>query len=454
MANKPLSVVTRYLRDLREIQGLHETPDALLLERFALEHEEAAFAVLGRGFALTIAGLTSLLVVQAAPASLPFVLVKSTSEAAVAFAKGQPAAAVCSAQTARLIQSGLRTLFLTKIKTATALLLAVDLLAGVAVMTHRVLGANGINEPPATAEPGQTGQVLTIPQAERAKDNAHPIVEVAGRVLDPEGRTFAGAKLYLHYRYDRPEQMDYPVRATSDADGRFFFTFDRSLLGSSPHSSWFHVLAMGNRYGPDWVFHKQPEIRAELVLHLVPDIPIQGQILDLDGRPVKDAKLRIESTAAYSNTEDFLQSVRDREWPKVGAKGWSGPFPGQPPTLTTDADRRFRLPGVGKDRLVQFQVQGPNIQWRPVRVLARDMKAPVEPRKQQYGALYQTVYPATFHYISQPSRLIRGVVRDKNTGRRVEGVRVNGDYTTDHATTDAGGRFELRGIPKSEGGYR
>jgi Sigma-70 region 2 len=48
MANKPLSVVTRYLRDLRAIQVLHETPDAMLLERFALQHEEAAFAVLVR----------------------------------------------------------------------------------------------------------------------------------------------------------------------------------------------------------------------------------------------------------------------------------------------------------------------------------------------------------------------------------------------------------------------
>ena len=32
MANQPLSVVTRYLQDLREIQGLSETPDALLLD--------------------------------------------------------------------------------------------------------------------------------------------------------------------------------------------------------------------------------------------------------------------------------------------------------------------------------------------------------------------------------------------------------------------------------------
>ena len=163
------------------------------------------------------------------------------------------------------------------------------------------------------------------------------------------------------------------MRATSDADGRFFFTFKRSLLDeSSPHSFWFEVLAVGKGYGPDWAIHNQPETRAELVLHLAPDVPIQGRILDLDGKPVKDAKLRIENTAAYTDTEACLQSVHNQKWPRVYSyhKFWSGPFPGQPRTLTTNTDGRFRLAGVGKDRFVQFQLQGPNIACRSVQVLA------------------------------------------------------------------------------------
>jgi RNA polymerase sigma factor (sigma-70 family) len=380
---------------------------------------------------------------SAGKVGVPALLASATVRSGLLAAAGGTAAAMIPAHVATLAAGVTTAMFLTKAKIATLIVVTVSLLAGSAgVLTHQALTGKPL-APSETAAPS-------------SKLARQPAVEVTGRVLDPEGRPFAGAKLYLHYRYDGLEQMDYPVRATSDADGRFFFTFERSLLKHSPpQNSWFGVLAVGKGYGPDWVFHNQTEARAELRLHLVPDVPIQGQILDLDGKPVKDAKLRIENTAAYSDTEAFLQSVRDREWPNVGVKEWAGPFPGQPRTLTTDAEGRFRLAGVGKDRLVQFQVQGSNIEWRPVRVLARDMKAPVEPRKQQrYGAAYQEVYPATCHFISQPSRLIRGVVRDKNTGRPVAGVRVDGDGTTDHATTDAGGRFELRGIPKSERGYR
>jgi hypothetical protein len=149
-----------------------------------------------------------------------------------------------------------------------------------------------------------------------------------------------------------------------------------------------------------------------------------------------------------------LQAVRERAWPTVDSKGWSGPFPGLPSTLTTDADGRFRLAGVGRDRGVQFQLEGPGIQYGPVRVLARDLKEPVAPRPQKSGPAIAKVYGATFDHAAVPSRPVRGVVRDKKTGKPVAGVEVQAHGTTHRTRSDKDGRYELLGCPKDSEGCR
>jgi RNA polymerase sigma factor (sigma-70 family) len=57
------------------------------------------------GFTLSTAGLASLLLANAATAAAPVVLVKTTSKAALAFATGQAAAALCSAPVASLVKT-------------------------------------------------------------------------------------------------------------------------------------------------------------------------------------------------------------------------------------------------------------------------------------------------------------------------------------------------------------
>jgi RNA polymerase sigma factor (sigma-70 family) len=378
----------------------------------------------------------------AGKAAVPASLTQLAIRLGLLVTAGKSAAGAVPSHIAALAAGATRAMLLTKTKIAVAALLVSGLLAACGFV---LASANDEKKSQASAKQ----QAATKPQA--AEEG--PMVEVRGRVLDPDGKPFAGAKLYLHYQNSK--ETNFPVRATSDADGRFFFTFKRSLLDeSSFDTSWFVVLAMGKAYGPDWTYQSKPEAGAVLNLRLVKDVPIGGRILDVNGKPVKDAKLRIEHTESWADTDVFLQSVRDREWARVDSKTWFGPFPRQLSTLTTDAEGHFRLTGVGKDRLVQFQVQGPNIQWGPMRAIAREMKAPVEPRKVRFaeGPVFHPVYPATFDHVFQPSRLIRGVVRDKKTGRPIAGIRVDGYGTTDSATTDAEGRFTLDGFGKSAGG--
>src|SRR5438552_7465329 len=71
-----------------------------------------------QGLTLSTAGLVSLLLASAAPAAAPAALTQATVQAALALAAGQQAAALCSTQVAGLVEGGLRTMSLGKLKSA------------------------------------------------------------------------------------------------------------------------------------------------------------------------------------------------------------------------------------------------------------------------------------------------------------------------------------------------
>src|SRR5262249_9138854 len=153
-------------------------------------------------------------------------------------AAGKSASGIITSHVAELATGVTRALFLTKVKIAFAVLLvaAVATASGLAFVS-----AGGEPKQPANAN-AQADSKL------QAKEDPKTVVTVEGRVLDPAGKPFAEAKLYLHYQNHK--ETDCPVRATSDADGKFSFSFKRSLLDeSSPNTSWFDVLATAEGYG-------------------------------------------------------------------------------------------------------------------------------------------------------------------------------------------------------------
>ncbi|HEV8058232.1 MAG TPA: hypothetical protein VGP68_00035 [Gemmataceae bacterium] len=363
-----------------------------------------------------------------------------------------PIADSISPHVAALAREMSRAMLFGKAKIVTGIVIAACLAT---VTAHQVLSATQ------TEKPTQESSVL--PKVSQTKPKAKPealtvnaaqeSVTCSGRVLDPDGKTFAGAKLYL----DCPGIKEEPraARATSGTDGRFSFTFQRPAPDPSYRdASWFQVIAVAAGFGPDWDYQSDQRDEKNLTMRLVKDIPVQGRIIDLEGKPVKGATLRIEHIDAYTDNEAFLQTVRDREWPLVESKVWSGPFPGQPQTLTTAADGRFSFTGVGQDRVVQFHLEGPGIQFAEVRSLVRQMTNPVQPRVQKYGPVITKVYGATFDHAVLPSRLIKGVIRDKKTGQPISRVGVRADGGIHRTQSDSEGRYELAGSPKNAQGYR
>src|SRR5262249_40013743 len=196
----------------------------------------------------------------------------------------------------------------------------------------------------------------------------------------------AGARLYL--RYYSPKELAYPVRTSSDRDGRFSFRYDHAALDrTETDDPWVQVIAVADGYGPDWAMLGR-EARSEAVtLRRAKDAATRGRILDLDGKPVAGARLRVEHVHRYQGDDltAFLQTVREGEFPPQTTRWWQGPFPGQPREIVTGADGRFLLAGVGAERKVRFPLEGPGIRHGHVRAVSRDPQAPAGPKEKNPG---------------------------------------------------------------------
>jgi RNA polymerase sigma factor (sigma-70 family) len=384
----------------------------------------------------------------AASADVVAKLLTPTISGAVAFASGQAATANgISAEAAALAGQLLKGMTLAKLKNALVLLLAMCLTA-MGFLIHRVAYSPSTMAPQVQSSPFPfkgpmaQGAPATLAKNQPMRlDEANASIEVSGSVFDPSGRPFSGARLYVGYsgrsdmRYRRLEKIAYPLRAISKANGRFHFAFSHSELDARwLDDSRATVIAIADGYGPDWaeipaVARPPDPVKAEVAelnLKLVEDLPVNGCILDQSRKPVATAKV-------------LVREVSDARHPRC----WRGPFPEQL-TATTDAQGRFRLTGLGRDRIVSLSLDGPAIQHTSLTAAIR----PSTEIPNSWGD-----HAATFEYKALPSQSIRGIVRDKGTGRPVAGVRMCALQHHPPTFTDEHGRFEILGCPKLPDGY-
>jgi protocatechuate 3,4-dioxygenase beta subunit len=134
------------------------------------------------------------------------------------------------------------------------------------------------------------------------------------------------------------------------------------------------------------------------------------------------------------------------------------PRPGQ----TTGPDGRFRLTGLGRERLAVLRIEGPTIERQTVWVATRPG---IDAKRYANGGRPVTMpgmlvmvpmklYGPSFEHAAGPTRPIEGIVRDARTGKPLAGVGVNGGLEAglpdSHARTqtDENGRYRLVGLPK------
>jgi protocatechuate 3,4-dioxygenase beta subunit len=293
------------------------------------------------------------------------------------------------------------------------------------------------------------------------ESNTTSATEVQGRVVGPDGKPASGAKLYLGsvskwkgddgrriIPFDREETKS-AVRATSDTDGHFAFTYSNAELMKIAHIDSRdidirdvigEVMAVAPGHGCGWA--EIDGAARELTIHLVDDLPAEGRILDSDGHPVAGARIRTIGIGA-APWEDLGASSMTLRKGEVFAfsKVWNGSLPGEPSIITTGRDGRFRLSGVGRDRLVRIRIEGPAIATAFSWVITRTAGT-LNGRESFFGS---------FDFVGQPSRLITGTVRNKAAGTPLPGVSVSlgGRSGLIKGVTDENGHYELRGAPKA-----
>jgi hypothetical protein len=186
---------------------------------------------------------------------------------------------------------------------------------------------------------------------------------VTGRVLDPQGKPVPNASVLVYARSTMrrgliysPERF-YPNeigRATTDGSGRF--RIDAPRTSTSSHDE-FGAVALAPGYGAGWAALDPDADQPAADISLRTEQVIQGRLFDLLGQPARDVKL---SVTAIRRVIPGRPNRRREEF-EGPYFWWAHPDdrPGWPRPMTSAADGRFTLHGVGPGLRVFLAVHDP-----------------------------------------------------------------------------------------------
>ncbi len=205
--------------------------------------------------------------------------------------------------------------------------------------------------------------------------------------------------------------------------------------------------------------------------------PIEGRIVDLEGRPVAGASVRATGIwyDAKGNIAGWIVKARNGAagnlWQDLEKLSLDPPRPapgraGGDRSLTiataTDSDGRFKLTGIGRDRIAELIISGPGIATTQAHAFSRPEP---EIRTTDRGMMRPEpfiVHGPRFELALAPTRRVQGTVRDKDSGRPIAGLAIQAAVFDEQslipapgieAMTDAEGRYRLDGLSKA-GAYR
>ncbi len=125
---------------------------------------------------------------------------------------------------------------------------------------------------------------------------------------------------------------------------------------------------------------------------------------------------------------------------------------------TSGADGRFRLTGIGRDRIAELLVAGPGVATTLVYCFSRSER---EIRSTDRGTMRSApfiVHAPKFQLALAPTQRIKGVVRDRDSGQPIIGLGIEAAVFDEHslipapgiiAITDTAGEYHLDGLPRA-----
>jgi RNA polymerase sigma factor (sigma-70 family) len=433
-----LPIVLCYLEGLTHAEAAHQLgwPVGTVESRLARGRERLKERLTARGATAMIPLLGPSGLPELSPAASPAAWIEATARAATQFAAGDVAASIASANAAAMARGMIGSLGWHQARLAIGYVLAVAIVAG------GVMAAFRAGAPKASAVAQQEGRRPAAPAPEKPvtpSPLAPTTIKLGGRVLDPDGRPLAGAKLWLAFQgIDWTWSSRVPqVRDTTGPDGRFHVAVadddpevKRALRMTSGWPGGFGAIQLvvtADGLGPTWI--DLVGAKGEVELRLIrDDVPIEGRLIGLEGRPllgIEVRTLRVEDSAnpmhIYGAPSGYFRSAK------------------------TDGDGRFRLTGIGRDRRVVLGIAGPGIQRDGLQVETGSFPKDRPPQYKGYP-----VHGAKFEHPCKPGKSISGVVRDRDSGAPIPGVAVRSLFAVSaQTTTDREGRYRLDGLSKN-----
>jgi RNA polymerase sigma factor (sigma-70 family) len=367
-------------------------------------------------------------------------LIHATVQAAGAAGRAACAGSV-SARVATLAREVSKTMPMTQMKAVVLSLVTAGLVAlGAGAFLKANTSAAGPNALASAPADPAARPAKSEPKPQAAIEDAGETVTFRGRALDPEGKPLAGAEvtLWAHFGYDGAYSRVWhaetagPFRtkplATTAKDGRFTAAFHKSEVTENPLNMWeqpwrlVQVVVAAKGCGPAWASLVSLD-KEELTLRLARDnAPIKGRVLDLEGRPVAGAAVRVVRVTIGGDVHRSL---------------WQPSWAGLSADRTTDRDGRFTLSGVGPGREVLLSIESARIEHKLVTITTPEVGAGPE-----------------VEVVAKPTKPIEGTVRVKGTGKPLAGAVVYGNEEAHHrrvqAVTDAEGHYRLIGLPKAD----
>ena len=393
-------------------------------------------------------------------AAVPSALVQSTVRAATCFSLGAAAMeSVVPASVANLSRGVIRTLLVSRVRMVAALVVLT--VAGVSL---GLAATSSTGEPPRppTRQAMPSRQAQQFEQGAPAKPDKKAPKDskiIRGRVLDPDGKPVAGARIALDStsieRHAMLAQVLPPV-CTSGADGRFELFIPRGWadVPSTDPLDRPVISALIRGFGPEWIKVDPVDTPPDLTLRLRrDDVPIEGRVIGIEGQPVPG--LTVSVFRIWDYPHDFFKKVSE-DGGEINPGLWSQKayawFWGEQHAILaarTGPDGRFRLNGVGRDRLVTLVIDGESIEQAYAMVFTASDPAykPLLQPPDETDYKRQPLFGPRFDLVVGPGRTIEGVIRDGETGRPLGGTTLKSWETEGPTTSDAQGRFRLTGQP-------
>ncbi len=392
-----------------------------------------------RGVALS-AGLAGSLLVDRATAAVPAAWASATIEAATAVAaRGAVGAGAASAVASALAGTVARRMTMARVTRIAAGLLAIGATAGTIFAVAD------------DAMKGRADAPAAKPEAGRQPGPRQGMIEVRGRVVDPSGKAVAGAGIYLGPPSPIDAILPPPARrSTSGPDGSFRFSVEKEALAAARS-----VAALADGFGPGWLDVDVAGTARELTLTLAKDdVPLTGRVLDLEGHGVPGVAVRVVGIMAPPGGDlvAWLKAGEGKStqefWPEAHRLSLNFGGVGTLPSTTTGADGRFRLEGIGRDRIAVMELRGESVA-NDFAVGATRGDAGGPPLRLPAGDGFDgKLQGPDLTITAAPTRPIVGIVSDRDSGEPIRGVKLTASPYIE-AVTDDRGRYRLAGLPKS-----